>query len=126
MNIPTMKNTMIILCCTLAALSCRSQQDTGPQPTKEPTVYKGVTDKSCAVEVAFGSYGSGIDGEAFKKTMTVIEAYKQPYTSKPIGREGETRLCMPLATLKGKKRTAFINELKKIAKTGQLVSVSIR
>ena len=125
-HLPIMKQACIALFCVMTALSCRSQQDNGPQPTKDPTVYKGVTDKSCAVEMAFGSYGSGIDGEAFKKTMELIEAHKQPYTSKSIGREGETRICMPLATLKGKKRTAFISKLKKIAKEGQLVSVSIR
>ena len=109
-------------------LSCKSQVVTpkDPQPTKEPTVYKGVTDNTCAVEMAFGSYGSGIDGPTYEKVIKLIEDRKLQSTSKNIGREGETRICLPLTELKGKKKTEFINQLKKIAKEGQLVSVSIR
>jgi hypothetical protein len=121
-----MKYPILLLSFFIGALSCRSQQQEGPQPTKDPTVYKGVTDKGCAVEVAFGSYGSGIDGAAIDKVMALISRYHQPHTSKSIGREGETRICLPLATLKGRKRRQFITALKKIAKEGQLVSVSIR
>ncbi|MDI1356416.1 MAG: hypothetical protein PSX36_15980 [bacterium] len=111
----------------LASVSCKSQKNpTGPQATKEPTVYKGVTDQACAVEVAFGSYGSGIDAKALDKVMAAITSRKLKHTATNIGREGETRICLPLKELKGKKKTAFINELKKIAKEGQLVSVSIR
>ena len=98
----------------------------GPKATSEPTVYKGVTDNACAVEVAFGSYGAGIDGKAFEKVQAVITKYKVASTSKAIGREGEQRICLPLTELKTRKKKAFINELKKIAKEGQLVSVSIR
>jgi hypothetical protein len=108
--------------------SCKSQvvNSGDPQPTKEPTVYKGVTDKACAVEVAFGSYGSGIDGVAYEKVIAAIENRKLKSTAKSVGREGETRICLPLTELKGKKKTEFINQLKKIAKDAQLVSVSIR
>ena len=97
-----------------------------PQPTKEPTVYKGTSDPACAVEVSFGSYGAGIDGKALDKVMAAIEKRKLKHSSKNVGREGETRICLPLKELKGKKKTAFINELKQIAKEGQLVSVSIK
>lgn len=109
-------------------LSCKSQVITpkDPQPTKDPTVYKGVTDQSCAVEMSFGSPGSGIDGAAFEKAQKLIEEYKLKSTAKNIGREGETRICLPLTELKGKRKTEFINRLKKIAKDGQFVSVSIR
>ena len=98
----------------------------GPKATKEPTVYKGVTDQSCAVEVAFGSYGAGIDGPAFEKVQALIAKYHVASTAKGIGREGEQRICLPLTELKARKKKMFINELKKIAKTGQLVSVSVR
>lgn len=98
----------------------------GPQPTKEPTVYKGVTDNACAVEVAFGSPGSGIDHNALEKIMAVIDGKKLAYTSKPIGREGEIRICLSLTELKGKKKKQVISQLKTIAKEGQYVSVSIR
>ena len=114
----------------LYMVSCKSQQtkttSAGPMDTKEPTVYKGVTNDSCAVEVNFGSYGSGIDGDALDKVIKAIDTRKFKSTAKPIGREGERRICLPLTELKEKEKTAFIEELKKIAKEAQLVSVSIR
>jgi hypothetical protein len=107
--------------------SCRSQiTQKAPQPTKDPTVYKGVTDQNCAVEVTFGSRGSGVDGAAMDKVVAAIERKKLKHSARNIGREGETRICLPLSELKGKAKTAFINELKKIAKEGELVSVSIK
>lgn len=99
---------------------------TTPQPTKEPTVYKGVSDQACAIEVSFGSYSAGIDGKAFEKTTALFKKYKVSHTAKGIGREGEQRLCLPLTEIKGTKKKKFIKELKKISKEGQLVSVSIR
>lgn len=111
----------------LLPFSGKSQtENPGPQATNEPTVFKGVTDNACAVEVAFGSPGSGIDGKAFEKVMAVITNNKLKYTSKNIGREGETRICLPLTELKSKKKKKLINQLKTIAKEGQYVSVSIR
>lgn len=98
----------------------------GPQPTGDPTIYKGVTDLACAIEVQFGSYSAGIDGKAYDKVIALIDANKLKYTSKNIGREGETRLCLPLTELSKKKKNKFIAKLKKIAKEGQLVSISIR
>jgi len=94
--------------------------------TSDPTVYKGVTDQSCAVEVAFGSPGSGIDGAAFDKVTALIDGKKLKSTSKSIGREGEKRICLPLTELKENEKKDFIEQLKKIAKEAQLVSVSIR
>ena len=109
-------------------LSFKAQQkvNQGPQPTKDKTVYKGVTDLTCALEINFGSYGAGIDGKAFDKVMNVIESNKLTSTSKNIGREGETRICLLLNELKGSKRKNIINQLKKIAKEGALVSLSIQ
>ena len=103
-----------------------ASQKTGPQVTSEPTVYKGVTNDSCAAEMAFGSPGSGIDGKAYNKVMEVINSRNLSHTAKNIGREGETRICLPLTELKGAEKEAVLTELKKIAKEGQLVSVSIR
>jgi hypothetical protein len=117
--------TIISLC--LSVLNVRSQvNNPGPQPTKDSTVYKGVTDLSCAVEMAFGSYGSGIDGKAFDKVIDLLNSKKIKFTSKNIGREGETRLCLPLKGVKKSQKKALISQLKKIAKEGQLVSISIR
>jgi hypothetical protein len=115
------------LVVVLMSVSCKSQQGgEGPKPTKEPTVYKGVTDNSCAVEMAFGSYGSGIDAKAAFRLQALIDSLGLKYTAKAVGKEGETRYCLPLTELKGRKRKRFISDLKIIAKEGQLVSVSIR
>lgn len=97
-----------------------------PKVTKEPTVYKGVTDNACAVEMAFGSYGAGIDIPSFEKVMALISSNKLAHTSKNIGREGEQRICLPLTEIKRKAKSKLITQLKKIAKEGQLVSISIR
>lgn len=102
------------------------QAQQSPKSTSEPTVYKGVSDESCAVEVSFGSYGAGIDGKALDLVEAAIAKRKLTNTRKNIGREGELRICLPLKELKGRKKRCFIDELKKIAKEGQLVSVSIR
>jgi len=112
----------------LMGAGCKGQQKTNSEPvqTSEPYLYKGVTDQNCAVEVAFGSYGSGIDGAAFEKIQAAIEKRKLASTSKNIGREGETRICLPLTELKAKEKNEFIEQLKSIAKEAQLVSVSVR
>jgi len=94
--------------------------------TTPPTVYNQVTDQACAVEVSFGSYASGIDGPALDKVNALIESKKLKSTSKTIGREGERRICLPLTELKENEKKDLIEQLKKIAKEGQLVSVSIR
>ncbi|MEI8136892.1 MAG: hypothetical protein WCH21_06160 [Bacteroidota bacterium] len=94
--------------------------------TTQPTVYNQVTDQACAIEVSFGSYASGIDGPALDKVNALIEAKKLKSTSKTIGREGERRICLPLTELKENEKKDFIEQLKKIAKEGQLVSISIR
>jgi len=126
-----MKNTTILLSSLLvfSLASCKSQkkgENSKPVVTSEPTVYKGVTDQGCAVEMAFGSFGSGIDGKAMTKVNELIDAKKLAHTAKSVGREGETRICLPLTEIKGKEKQEFIDQLKTIAKEGQLVSVSIR
>ena len=94
--------------------------------TTQPTVYNPVTDPARAIGVSFGSYASGIDGPALDKVNALIEAKKLKSTSKTIGREGERRICLPLTELKENEKKDFIEQLKKIAKEGQLVSISIR
>ena len=114
----------LVFLMVLSGFTVKAQQ--GPKATSEPTVFKGVTDAACSVEVAFGSYGAGIDGKALDLVDAAILKRKLQNTRQNIGREGELRICLPLKELKGRKKTAFIKELKKIAKEGQLVSVSIR
>jgi hypothetical protein len=127
-----MKKIPSLVFCILfiASVSCKTKAKTNNSTEStsqtQPTVYKGVTNDSCAVEMAFGSYGAGIDGAALDAVVKKIEAKKLKYSAKNIGREGETRLCLPLTEIKGKEKKEFIDQLKKIASEGQLVSVSIR
>ena len=109
----------------LAAVSI-SAQNKVPQATKDSIVYKGVTDEACAVEVQFGSYSAGIDGKAYDKIIKLIESKKLKYTTKNIGREGETRICLPLTGMSSRNKKKFTEQLKKIARTGYLTSLSIR
>ncbi len=117
------------LLCAVALLifaSCLSRNKEPHRPTSDPTVYKGVINPECAVEMQYGSYGAGIDDSAYTETLKLMGRWNVEYTSKNIGREGETRLCMPLAHLKKRQKNQFIDTLKRIAKHGKLVSVSIR
>lgn len=127
-----MKNFLFILSGIIVfnLAACHSKAKTSavsdPTPTTQQTVYKGVTNDSCAVEMAFGSYGAGIDGKSYNDVVAKIKEKNLKYSVKSIGREGEVRFCMPLTEIKGKEKTEFIEQLKKIATSGQLVSVSIR
>jgi hypothetical protein len=85
-----------------------------------------VTDNNCAAEIYFGSPGSGIDGPALDKTTALLDSKKIKYTTKNQGREGERRICMPLTELKEAEKKELLDQLKKIAKEGQFVSLSIR
>lgn len=108
--------------------ACKSQKNgqSGPVVTSDPSVYKGVTDNNCAVEVAFGSAGAGIDGKTLDEVNKLIASKNLASSSKNVGREGETRICLPLTELKGNEKKDFIEQLKKIVKAGQMASVSIR
>ena len=120
-------NSLLIVFAMMGFYMCKAQDKGGAhKPTKDPVVYKGVIDRSCAVEMQYGSYGSGIDSEAYQKTMNLIGKYAVNYSTTNIGREGETRICLPLTELGRKSKRAFVDSLKKIARGGQLVSVSIR
>lgn len=124
-----MKKQILVLVVALISLTGTSKAqivNKGPQATNDSIVYKGVTDLSCALEVQFGSYSAGIDGKAYDKIIALITSKKLKYTSKNIGREGETRLCLPLTELNKRGKKKFIEQLKKIARTGYLTSLSIR
>lgn len=116
-----------VLAFFLVSLTASAQTtNKGPQRTKDTIVYSGVTDLACAIEVQFGSYSAGIDGKAYDKIIALIESKKLKYTSKNIGREGETRLCLPLTELNKRGKRKLTEQLKKIARTGYLTSISIR
>lgn len=118
--------SVIFFVSLIIFFACHSRSKEPHRPTSDPTVYKGVLDPACAVEMQYGSYGAGIDDSAYTETMKLLGRWNVTYTSKNIGREGETRLCMPLDNLKKKEKRQFIDTLKRIARHGKLVSVSIR
>jgi hypothetical protein len=121
-----MKKLLLSSMFLLLGLCNQVQAQNEPKATNEPSVYKGVTDQACAVEVAFGSYGSGIDAQSFEKVQALIKEKNLASMATSIGREGEQRICLPLTELKKKAKVRFISQLKKLAKEGKLVSISIR
>ena len=121
-----MKKVIAVLTLVLACAVYSNAQNNVPKPTNDSIVYKGVTDPACALEIQFGSYSAGIDAKTYDKIIALIDSKKLKYTSKNIGREGETRLCLPLTELSKRKRNKFIEQLKKIARQGYLTSISIR
>ena len=78
----------------------------------------------CKVKISFGSPGTGIDGKVYDQIKALIAEKKLKHSEKRMGREGETEICLPLTELKKTKKADFIEQLKKIASSGQLVSVS--
>lgn len=94
--------------------------------TTQPESVNTVSDKACAAEMAFGSAGSGIDGPSYDKAIALMNEKKVKFTKKNIGREGEKLICLPLTELKEAEKKDFIEQLKKIAASGQMVSLSVR
>lgn len=113
-----MKNIIAFLAfvLTLSMVSCKTKEKSGSGNTEAKA--------SCAATVSFGSSGGGIDTKTYDAIKGMIDAKKLKYTEKNMGREGEKEICLPLTELKGADKTAFIDQLKKSASSGQLVSVS--
>lgn len=80
--------------------------------------------ETCAAKIEFNSAGNGIDHKTFEEIKAMVEAKKVKYTETRKGKEGETQWCLPLTELKDADKTAFIEQLKKTASSGQFVSVS--
>ncbi|MBA3664426.1 MAG: hypothetical protein H0W61_09485 [Bacteroidetes bacterium] len=118
-----MKQAILVLSSILiiGLGGCKHKQKT--QETKKDPTPKAVEVK-CAATVAFGSPGTGIDAKKYDEIKKMIESKKLKYTEKQEGREGERKICLPLTELEGSDKAAFIEQLKKSASSGQLVSVS--
>jgi len=113
-----LKSTLIFISTFLLINSAACQTKSKSQKgTKTKTV-------ACAAKIEFGSPGTGIDHKTMDELKKMIEAKKVKYTETRQGKEGETQWCLPLIELKDADKTAFIEQLKKTAATGQLVSVS--
>lgn len=123
-----MKNTNIlksafILISTFLLINSAACQT--KSKTQKGTKNKAATTATCAVKIDFASAGSGIDHKTMEELKKMIEAKKVKYTETRKGKEGETQWCLPLTELKDADKTAFIEQLKKTAQTGQLVSLSV-
>lgn len=120
-----MKNYIILLGSVLflGLGSCKHKQKT--QETPKPVVAsKTEVPVHCEVTISFGSAGTGIDGKRYDEIKKMIEDKKLKYTDKQQGKEGERKICLPLTELTASDKTNFIEQLKKTASSGQLVSVS--
>jgi hypothetical protein len=118
-----MKHFLIILssALVLGLGACKTKKKTETTANPEPKTEAVVT---CAAKVSFGSKGGGIDAKKYDEIKKLIEDKKVKYSEKTMGREGEREICLPLTELKGSDKSAFIEQLKKSASGGELVSVS--
>jgi hypothetical protein len=118
-----MKNYILLLSSllVLGLTSCKHKEKAKQAPANPEPKTEVV---NCAVTVSFGSPGTGIDGKKYDEIKKMIEDKKLKYTEKQQGREGERKLCLPLTELNANEKGTFIDQLKKTAATGQLVSVS--
>jgi hypothetical protein len=112
---------LVLSVVTIVLISCKTKSASQNTSSGDKTAAGAST---CAAKVNFGSYGGGIDGVKYEAIKKLIEAKKLKFEEKRMGREGETELCLPLTELKKTEKAAFIEQLKKTAEGGQLVSVS--
>lgn len=114
-----MKNiiTLLALVLSISIISCKTKEKSSNSTTESKA--------TCTATISFGSMGGGIDGKTYDAIKGMIDSKKLKYTEKNMGREGEKEICLPLTELKGADKTAFIDQLKKSASSGQLVSLSV-
>jgi hypothetical protein len=106
---------ILLLSFFILNAACQSRSKTeGSKPAKS----------NCAAKVSFGSPGSGIDLDTYNNVKALIDEKKLHYTERPIGREGETEVCLPLTELKKSEKKEFIQRLKKTVSEGKYTTVS--
>lgn len=108
-----MKKLLALSLLIIGLISCHSNK-------KNATA----SENPCAVKINFGSMGSGIDGKVYDEVKKMIDDKKLKFTEKNMGREGEKEICLSLSELKNGEKSQFIDQLKKSAQSGQMVSVS--
>jgi hypothetical protein len=117
--------TKIILLCSIVMLSfaCKHTKNTEKTTTTpSPTTYRAI--------VSFGSKGNGIDS----KTIAALESYVITFGKKVdktitfekvnYGKEGEVDYCFALSELSKSKQDEFVQGLKNVTKSGQIVFVN--
>ena len=123
------KLTLLLLAVSsLLFVNCKSKSKatTSTDKTTGKNVADDGTKVQCRLAISFVSFASGIDAKAYDKIEAYIKAHpkKPAYDLIPMGREGERDICMSLKEMNKDEQKAFIEEIKKMAKTSDRVQVN--
>lgn len=122
------KITLILLAAfTVFFTNCKTKSKaTSSSSTPSKTVTDDGKTIKCRVAVSFISFASGIDGPKFEEMIAFIKNHpkKPSYDLIPMGREGETDICMSLKEMNSSEQKTFIEELKKMSETSDRVKVN--
>jgi hypothetical protein len=97
-------------------------QENKPKESKKETMPKK---EKYALEIAFISIGSGIDGASFDKIDAFIKNHPKKPAVKTVqkGREGERVMYLKLDELSKKEKHEFIKEVEKLIVNKNLVKI---
>jgi hypothetical protein len=116
-----MRSTCVAFALTLSIAACAAETDrTGSQFQTVPDAGNPYR-----VVIEFGSYGSGIDDDAYDDVVAYVGAHDidlSPHVY-PWGREGEMNLCFTLHGLNAQAQANFVNDVDAIAQGGFLTKV---
>ena len=119
-----MKKTSLILSILLCVgfINLQAQQNNAPKGSKKITMPQK---EKYALEIAFISIGSGIDGVSFDKIDTFIKNHPKKPVVKTVqkGREGERVMYLKLDELSKKEKHEFIKEIEKLIVNKNLVKI---
>lgn len=125
-----MKKLTLLLFAVSSLLFMNCKSKSKATTSTEKTTGKNASDDGtkvqCRLVIGFNSIGSGIDATAYDKIEAYIKAHpkKPAYDIIPMGREGERDICMSLKEMNKDEQKAFIEEIKKMAKTSDRVQVN--
>jgi len=117
-----MKKTIIITIMLFVAFAnLQAQEKTKKSPKKEMAPQK----EKYALEIAFISIGSGIDGVSYDRIDSLIKNHPKKLAVKIVqkGREGERFMYLKLRELSKKEKHEFINEVEKLIVNKNLVQI---
>jgi hypothetical protein len=117
-------STLILLSTSACKSKQKAQTTEKVENAKVINNTTPLTEKGCYVTVTFGSPGTGIDTKKYDEITSLIKSKKLKSTETVKGREGEKEICLSLAELNLSEKEVFVDQLKKAAEGGQLVSIS--
>ena len=121
------KILMILTILNTAMFSCKSTKKT-TSADATTTVAASTTAENAnlyRLSVSFYSIGGGTDSEAIQKLNHFLTSYKPTIANETSrwGREGEVNYCFRLSELSKKDQVKFIEEVKKLLASSQLVRI---